>query len=129
MQPLAPVWFALMFISAMPASAADAIGSVYSRGAYRMDGVGVRGNSTLFDGSTLETGEAGAQIHLGNGAGMWLAPKSRATMSAEGIRLLAGLGQFEVLPEYRLEARPVRVAASQPHTTVRVSLDESGGAV
>ena len=129
MRTLHPMWFALISVSAMPAGAADAIGSIYSGGAYQMDGVDIRGNATLFDGSTLEIGEAAAQIHLANGAGMWLAPKSRATMSARGIRLLSGMGQFETPAEYRLEARAVRVAASQPHTTVRVALDESGGAI
>ena len=129
MRPFLSVWFALISISTVPASAADAIGSVYSGGAYRADGVGVRGNATLFEGSTVEIGEVAARIHLANGVGMWLAPRSRATMSARGVRLLAGMGQFEAPPEYRLEARAVRVAFSQPHTTVSVALDETGGAV
>src|SRR5436190_8872179 len=123
------VCFALVSISATPAGAADAIGSVYSGGAYRSDGVAVRGNATLFEGTTLEIGEAAARVHLANGVGMWLAPRSRATMSARVVHLLAGMGQFEAPPEYKLEARAVRVASSLPHTTVRVALDETGGTV
>jgi len=129
MRPLLPLWLALVSMGAMPADAGDAIGSVYSRSPYRMDGTAVRGNATLFDGDTLEIGEAAAQVHLTNGAAVWLAPNARATMSGQRIRLLAGMGQFEAPPEYPLEARPIRVSASQPHTTVRVALDESGGAV
>jgi hypothetical protein len=129
MRPLLSACFALIFLPATAASAADVIGSVYSPTGYLMDGTGVRGNATLFDGSNLEVGDSGAQIHLNNGAGMWLAPKSRVTMSSRGIHLLAGIGQFDVPLQYRLEARAVQVAASQPHTRVRVALDESGGAI
>ena len=39
------------------------------------------------------------------------------------------MGQFDASPEYWLEARAVRVASSQPHTTVRLALDETGGTV
>jgi hypothetical protein len=124
-----PTAFALLSVSAPPGSAADAIGFVYSGGNYHMDGVGVRGNATLFDGSTIEIGEAAARVQLASGAGIWLAPGSRATMSARGVRLLAGLGQFDAPPDYWFEARAVRVASSQPHTTVRLALDETGGAV
>ena len=129
MRTLLPLWFAFISVSVTPAAAGEAIGSVYSKGAYRMDGVGARGNATVFDGSTLETDEAAAQIHLTNGANMWLAPKTRVTMSAQQILLLAGMGQFETPPRYRLETRAVRVSAAQPHTTVRMALDESGGSV
>jgi hypothetical protein len=124
-----PAWFVLFSISAPLGSAADVIGFVYSGGSYRMDGVGVRGNATLFEGSTVEIGEAAAKVQLAGGAGIWLAPKSRATMSTRGVRLLAGMGQFDAPPDYLLEARAVRVASAQPHTTVRLALDETGGTV
>lgn len=129
MRRFLPTWFMLFCISAPLGSAADVIGFVYSGGSYQMDGVGVRGNATLFDGSTVEIGEAAAKVQLTSGVAMWLAPKSRVSMSARGVRLLAGVGQFDASPEYWLEARAVRVASSQPHTTVRLALDETGGTV
>src|ERR1019366_3081178 len=124
-----PIAFVLISVSAPPGSAADTIGFVYSGGNYHMDGVGVRGNATLFDGSTVETGDAAARVQLASGAGMWLAPGARATMSARGVRLLAGLGQFDAPPRDWLGGRAVRVASAQPRTTVRLALDETGGAV
>ena len=97
MRRFLPTWFMLFCISAPLGSAADVIGFVYSGGSYQMDGVGVRGNATLFDGSTVEIGEAAAKVQLTSGVAMWLAPKSRATMSARGVRLLAGHGPVRCL--------------------------------
>ncbi len=121
----------LMLFSALtlPSNAANVIGFIYSSGAYRSDGAGVRGNATLFDGGTVETSDAGARVQLNNGVRIWLAPGTRATVTAGSVRLLAGLGQFEPKPAYSLEARAVRVASSQPGAIVRVALDSTGGTI
>jgi hypothetical protein len=124
-----PIVLMLMSVSASPAVASGAIGFIYSRAAYQSDGVAVRGNATLFDGSTIEIGETAAQVQLASGVRMWFAPGARATLSARAVRLLAGLGQFEAPPKYWLEARAVRVAASRPESKVRLALDDSDGAV
>lgn len=124
-----PLSLMLFSAFALPSNAADVIGFIYSGGEYRSDGSGVRGNATLFDGGTVETSDAGARVQLNNGVRIWLAPGTRATMTARSVRLLAGLGQFEPKPAYSLEARAVRVVSSQPGAIVRVALDSTGGTI
>src|SRR3974390_1177608 len=119
----------LSFACVSSAVAGDAIGFAYVDGLYRVNGAGVRGSATLFDGATLETGDAPARLQLNRGARVWLAPGSRTQVLSNGIVLLAGLGQLQGASGYPLEARAIKVIPSQPDSVVRVQLDATGGAV
>jgi hypothetical protein len=119
----------LFFVCVQIAAAADTIGFAFGDGAYRVNGARVRGNATLFAGATVETGDAPARLQIRNGARVWLTARSQASVFADGIRLVKGLGQYEGPSGSGLQARAIRVVASVPETVVRVMLDEKNGAV
>jgi hypothetical protein len=124
-----PALLALLGVSAALSSAPDSIGFTYAAGSYRVAGAGVRGNATVFEGDTVETGEAPATLQLKRGARMWLTPGTRVKVSSQAAVLLSGAGRFQAAAPYSLEARAVRVVAARPDTVVRVAVDEQGGAV
>src|SRR3974377_1391064 len=93
----------LFFVCVASVVAGDAIGFAYVDGAYRVNGTGVRGSATLFEGATLETGDAPARLQLNRGAKVWLAPGSRTQVLSTGIVLLAGIGQLQGTSGYPLE--------------------------
>src|ERR1700733_14309784 len=67
---------AMIFVTFSYASASgatNAIGTVSARGDFRVDGNSVWGNGTLFDGTTVETGQATATLRLANGTEIMLA--------------------------------------------------------
>ncbi len=118
----------LFCVCVWPAVSAESIGFAYVEGSYRVNGAEVRGNATLFDGTVLETGDSPARLQLNGGCSVWLTPGSRASISARGVVLAKGLGQFAGPAGTGMEAGPVRVVVSAPETVVRVAM-EKGGAV
>jgi hypothetical protein len=109
-------------------AASDSIGFAYADGNYRVQGASVRGNATLFEGATIEAGDAPAKLQLNAGSRIWITPGSRVTVSSHGPMLLRGLGQLEGPAGSALGTRAVKIVASAAGTVVRVALDDSGSA-
>ena len=103
----------------------NAIGSAITNGSFQVDHTRVWGNTTLFDGSIIETASAPSQLQLIGGAQVRLAADTRATVYQKKLILESGYGQIESAPGYEVEARSLRVSGSRD-TITRVKLAGDG---
>lgn len=94
----------LLFLMAVPPS----IGVIQSSGDFQVDGSTVRGNATLFEGSTVQTAAALSKIELSSGAEIVLAPNSRAQVY-----------------KGRLEAGTLRISPADSHTIAEIATQDS----
>jgi len=117
---------AMIFVAFSCASASgttSAIGTVSARGDIRIDGSTVWGNGTLFDGTTVETGQATATLRLDNGTQIMLAINSHGVVYGDHLVLLQGKSQLKTLAApFALEAGGLRVVPNEPNALGVVSL-------
>src|SRR4051812_6838450 len=117
--------FLLLAIGALSglSAAGSAIGMVMTNGNLQVDHSRVSGNSTLFDGSLIETAQAASQIQLNNGIVMRLAADTRATVFQS--RLVLEDGQSEMAPAhgFAVEARSLRITGLSADALARVKVD------
>ena len=118
------ILLALGALSSLPAWN-SAIGSAIANGGFQVDHARVWGNSTLFDGSIIETASAPSQLQLIGGAQVRLAADTRATVYQKKLILESGYGQVESAPGYEVEVRSLRVSGSWDAIT-RVKLEGDG---
>ena len=119
-------WILLVLgaLSSLPAWN-NAIGSAITNGSFQVDHARVWGNSTLFDGSIIETASSPSQLQLISGAQVRLAADTRATVYQKKLILESGYGQVESAQGYEVEARSLRVSGSRDAIT-RVKLEGDG---
>src|SRR5580704_15266813 len=91
-----------MAVSAWASPVSPAIGTVTAAGSFRIDRSTVRGNATLFDGSTIETFTAMASLELANGT-VRLAAFSKARVFGDRLSLEKGAGELEHAGGIRIE--------------------------
>src|ERR1700690_1962308 len=96
-------------IGQLPA-ASTAIGMAVTNGGFQVDHSRVWGNTTLFDGSIIETATAPSQLQLNGGVQMRLAADTRATVHPRGLVLQSGSGQLESSAGFDVEARSLHIA-------------------
>jgi hypothetical protein len=117
---------AMIFVTSSYASASgatSAIGTVSARGDVRVDGNAVWGNGTLFDGTTVETGQATATLRLNNGTEIMLAINSHGVVYGDHLVLLQGKTQLKTFGSpFVLEADGLRVVPTEPNALGIVSL-------
>jgi len=101
------------------AGAARVIGIVTASGDFQLEQARVWGNSTLFEGATIETGAASSQIALRNGVKLQLASDSRARVFAGRLVLEKGAGQLTATMKYEIDVLGLRVLAD-PNARVAV---------
>jgi hypothetical protein len=94
----------MVFLMAVPPS----IGVVQSSGDFQVDGSTVRGNATIFEGSTVQTAETQSKIQLSGGAEIVLAPNSRAQVY-----------------KGRVEAGTLRISPADNHTIAEIVTQDS----
>jgi hypothetical protein len=104
-------------------AAGSIIGMVATNGNFQVDHSRVWGNSTLFDGSVIETARAVSQIQLNNGVQMRLGAESRATVFQDRLVLEAGQGEMTPVQGYEVEARTLRIGAASPGALAWVKVD------
>lgn len=85
------------------AGAGPGIGLVLAKGTFRIDNSQVYGNSTLFDGSTIETARAGSELQLNNGVRTVLGPGTLCRVHRDRLILDKGRGRIENAGQYRVE--------------------------
>src|SRR5690348_4619151 len=95
----------LMISSAAPPS----VGMVRSTGDFKMDGSIIRGNTTVFDGSLIETAAARSTLDLAD-AEVTLAPDSRAQVYRERVVLEKGAGLVRGAERQVIEAAMLKVS-------------------
>lgn len=113
--------------AASPVTGTPVIGVVEAQGAFRLDKATIRGNGTLFEGTTIESGVTQATEDLRNGARVTLSPESRGRFYDDHVILEKGQGRLERGTGYFFEARGLTVQPETGTSTGRISLDPASG--
>jgi len=108
--------------SVMPA-ASTAIGMAVTNGSFQVDHARVWGNTTLFDGSVVETAAAASQLQLDRGVRLRLGAGSRATVYQGKLVLDYGYGELNSGVDYTVEARTLQIVPSVRDTVARVKTE------
>jgi hypothetical protein len=103
--------------------AADAIGVAVARGSFAVDDSQVYGNTTLFDGSTVKTGQASSRLKLKNGTRLELGEESQAKVFGKQATIERGVGEVETSSDYKLQARTLRISPADAKSIARVKLE------
>jgi hypothetical protein len=111
---------------AYASGAATSIGTVSARGDLRVDGYSVWGNTTLFNGSAIQTGQATATLRLNSGTEITLATNSHGQIYGDHLVLLQGKGQLKASgSSFFLEADGLRVSPNEPNALGVVTLNQA----
>lgn len=111
------------FSCAYAASGSSAIGTINAPGDLRVDGSSVPGNSTLFDGTAIQTGSASAILRLENGTDITMATDSHGVVHRDRLVLLEGKSQLTAANSpFYLEADGLRVKPGSPNAVGVVSV-------
>jgi len=102
------------------------IGMVSAEGSFWVDGGGVSGHATVFEGSTIETTDAPAAVQIGSSVRVVLDADSRAQVYADHMLLERGRGQLDSGSDYRLEARTMRIMLGSAGSRAVVAAGDSG---
>ncbi|MCP5116258.1 MAG: hypothetical protein GY953_35975 [bacterium] len=105
-------------------AAQPAIGVAVASGSFHLDEDRVSGNGTLFEGSTVVTGQASSQLRLTDGIQMQLASSSQGTVYRDRLVLERGTGQLENARDYRIEAMGLEIVSEDPQSAARVKVDD-----
>jgi hypothetical protein len=100
--------------------ATNPIGMAFSGGAFRVNNSRVQGNSTLFDGTMIETESALSELHLKTGVQVELGAETRATVYQR--KLVLEYGQLESVAAYDVEARSLHIVGVTPDALVRIQV-------
>jgi hypothetical protein len=92
------------------------IGTVSARGDMRVDSNMVKDSATLFDGSVVETGQATADLHLGEGTEITMASSSRGKLYRDHLVLQQGASELSASSPFRLEAEGISVIPKEPNS-------------
>src|SRR5512140_157986 len=90
-------------------AAAPVIGIATARGGFLIDNAPVRGNTTLFEGTMVETSAAPSLVQLQGGTRMHLGAASRGRVYSARLVLEKGEGQMDKALHYRIEARSLQI--------------------
>jgi hypothetical protein len=103
--------------------APPAIGIAKANGAFRVDQTGVYGNSTLFEGTAVETGKVISELHLQSGTEVILAAGSRSKVYRNHVVLEKGASQLKAVGTYGVEALGLHVTPIGSSSTIQVALN------
>jgi hypothetical protein len=101
-------------------AATNPIGMAFSGGAFRVDHSRVQGNSTLFDGTVIETESMISEVHLKTGVHVELGAETRATVYQR--KLVLDYGQLESAAAYDVEARSLHIVGATPEALARIQV-------
>lgn len=118
---------ALLLAVGLAFSANSAIGVAIAHGAFQVDKSKVYGNTTLFDGSYIETSGASSDLVLNGGARVRLATDSQARVHATRLVLEKGQGQVTGSSGYSIEALSLRVTPDSPNAQTTVTRKGASG--
>jgi hypothetical protein len=124
------VWSRISFVLFMPVlfmsgaivlgAAAAPVGVLTAVGSIRIDGVDVRGNGTVRNGSVVETVNNPSQLSLNNGTRFDLAAQSRAQIYDNHAVLERGASQIHAASGYTIQVNSLSVIPVGPSSTIRV---------
>jgi len=96
-----------------------AIGVITAHGQFQLEGSRVWGNSNLFDGATIETGDAASELSLSGGVNVQLAAGSSARVWKTHLELQRGTGQVNAASAFRVNAGGIGVEGSRYRVAVQ----------
>jgi len=108
--------------AASPVSGTPAIGKIVAKGAFRVDNSTVTGNSTLFEGATIETATERSSLELSSGAKLTLAAASKGKVFGDRMALERGQTRLDKADGFRVEARGLTVQPETGNSTGQVEL-------
>jgi hypothetical protein len=106
-------------------AATGSIGVIRSSGDFRVDGATVRGNSTVFDGNMIETGDARSVVQL-NAGQITLAPESRAKVYQDRTVLEKGAGLLRDADKHVFEAATLQITPGAKDAVIQVDVQGPG---
>ena len=121
----ASVLLSLVGFLAVGSAANPSVGVAKARGNFRVDDATVYRNSTIFDGSAVETGMVPAELQLVGGARLLLAPGSKSKVYGDRAVLEKGVAQLKGPGNYPVEARTLRIVQAGPDSTAQVVLGKT----
>ncbi|WP_263352994.1 hypothetical protein [Acidicapsa acidisoli] len=98
------------------------IGTASARGDIRVDNYLVKSNTTLFDGSVVETGQATADLRLDKDTRITMSTNSLATLYRDHLVLQRGKGELAGPTSFQFEVNGLHVVPSEPDSRGVVSL-------
>jgi len=111
----------IVFASSTAFPASPAIGLAVANGSFQLDQSDVRGNATLFAGSTIETNTTPSEIRLTSGVSARLAAESRARVFDSRLILEKGTGRLNSV-NYYIEADGLQVMPDKNGGSAEVHL-------
>jgi hypothetical protein len=115
----------LLFVAALSVavafSASPSIGLAVANGAFQIDNSKVYGNTTLFDGSLIETAAVSSDLVLQNGARLRLGSGSQARVRPDRLVLQKGQTELSASSGYSIEALGLRVAPDSLQSRLAVT--------
>jgi hypothetical protein len=119
-----PLVFSFSCFAATVFAAAPAIGIVTAVGHFTVEHSEVWGNSTLFDGATVETKSSSSELALRNGVKVQLGAASRAQVWKDRLALERGIGQAAGPATFELDAAGLKIRAANDTARFRVALGD-----
>lgn len=103
---------------------ASSIGTVTANGEIQVDGSTIRSNSTLFDGSVVQTSSVRSDVRLSDGSQVVLNPDSRMTLYRDHAVLEQGLTMQRNAGKHAVIANGLRVSSETPNGVVLVGIQD-----
>jgi len=115
---------AIVLAASLPLTSAvpPAIGFVTATGALQLDASPVARHGTLFEGSTVETLNAGSQLEIPKSAKVYLGSASRVQVFRDHMILQKGDSEVSGATRYWIQARGLRIDSLEPAAVATVSL-------
>ncbi|MGI8742562.1 MAG: hypothetical protein ACR2NN_08325 [Bryobacteraceae bacterium] len=101
------------------------IGIATINGTATVDNASVRGNTSILDGSVVETAKGSSHLSLSGGARVEFASDSRGKVYRDHVVLEKGMGQLHAGNSFPILANSLQVVPSGSDSTVRVSVKDS----
>jgi hypothetical protein len=110
--------------AALAPAATPVIGIITASGHFTVEGSQVWGNSTLFDGATVETGSASSELALRNGVRVQLGSASRARVWENRLLLEKGVAQAASFASFEVAAAGLAIHTSGGGARMRVNVGD-----
>ncbi len=112
-----------MSCQAMVAMAATpVIGVITASGGFQLDDAQARGNGTLFEGTTVQTGASAGDLELSGGVSLRLGSNARGRVFHEYMELQRGAGEVRNASRYSVRTATVHVTGADPGAAGRVQI-------
>ena len=115
---------ALFVITLSALGAAPAIGIATASGHFTVEKSQVWGNTTLFDGASVETQQASSELALRSGVKLQLGAMSRAKVWENRLALERGVGQAFGPSAFEVDAAGLKIHSAEGTARFRVALND-----